>query len=123
MCAAKRLGSEALFVKFVMAFPSTRLRRLRQNPLIRERLEETTFSPHRLIAPFFVRPGKNERRPIHSMPGQYQFSIDLLIKEIDALIRQGVATVLLFGIPPKKDAKGSDAYASDGIVQQAVRAL
>jgi porphobilinogen synthase len=106
-----------------MAFPSTRMRRLRINPLIRERLDETEISPRRLIAPFFVRPGKSERRPIGSMPGQYQLSIDEVLKEAKRLEHRGVAAVLLFGLPPKKDARGSHAYAASGIVQQAVRAL
>src|SRR5258708_6441499 len=106
-----------------MAFPSTRLRRLRMNPLIRERLQETHVRPDRLIAPLFVRPGKNERHPIVSMPGQYQVSVDVLVHEARRLYRGGIASVLLFGIPRRKDARGSEAYAANGIVQQAVRAL
>src|SRR5262245_3456708 len=106
-----------------MSFPATRLRRLRINPLVRERLEETQLSPARLIAPLFVRPGKNECRPIASMPGQYQLSIDCLIHEASQLYSKGIPSVLLFGIPAHKDAKGSQAYAPNGIVQQAVRAL
>jgi porphobilinogen synthase len=106
-----------------MAFPATRLRRLRINPLVRERLEETQLSPSRLIAPLFVRPGHNERRPVASMPGQYQLSIDRLIHEASQLYSKGVASILLFGLPSRKDACGSQAYASNGIVQQAVRAL
>ena len=106
-----------------MAFPATRLRRLRINPLVRQRLEETEVSAARLIAPLFVRPGRNERRPIASMPGQYQLSIDRLIHEASQLYSKGVPSILLFGIPARKDARGSDAYASGGIVQQAVRAL
>ena len=106
-----------------MPFPATRLRRLRINPLVRERLEETEVSPARLIAPLFVRPGRKERRPVASMPGQYQLSIDRLINEAGQLYSKGVASVLLFGIPLRKDPRGSDAYISNGIVQQAVRAL
>jgi porphobilinogen synthase len=93
------------------------------NPLVRERLEETDVSPARLIAPFFVRPGKNERRPIASMPGQHQVSIDRLLHEASQLYSKGVPSVILFGLPAKKDARGSEAYARNGIVQQAVRAL
>src|SRR5258708_8921560 len=106
-----------------MPFPATRMRRLRINPLVRERLKETDISPSRLIAPLFVRPGKNERRPVASMPGQYQFSIDQAVREAGALVRSGISSVLLFGIPARKDARGSEAYAANGIVQQAVRAL
>lgn len=106
-----------------MAFPATRLRRLRSNPLVRERLEETQVSPARLIAPLFIRPGKKERRPIASMPGQYQYSIDQLLVETARLMRQGVGSVLLFGIPSRKDPLGKEAYVAQGIVQQAVRAL
>src|SRR4029077_6010565 len=74
-------------------------------------------------APLFVRPGKNERRPVASMPGQNQLSIDLLIQEARRLYHHGVPAVLLFGIPAHKDARGRDAYARGGIVQQAGRAL
>jgi porphobilinogen synthase len=105
-----------------MPYPSTRMRRLRL-PLIRERLVETRMAPGRLIAPFFVRPGKKERRPIASMPGQYQLSIDELIKDTGRLLGKGVPSVILFGIPSRKDARGSEAYARNGIIQQAVRAL
>jgi porphobilinogen synthase len=112
-----------LLVKFDMAFPATRMRRLRSNPLVRQRLEETEVSLQRLIAPFFVRPGKKERRAVASMPGQYQFSIDQLVPEVARLYRRGVSSVILFGIPSRKDARGSEAYAPNGIVQQAVRAL
>jgi porphobilinogen synthase len=106
-----------------MTFPTTRLRRLRVNPLVRSRLNETSLSPDRLIAPLFVRPGKDTARPVSSMPGQYQFSIDRLLQEAKELYRLGIRSVLLFGIPEKKDLKGSDAYAANGIIQQAVRAL
>src|SRR5258707_851091 len=106
-----------------MPFPATRLRRLRINPLVREHLEETEISPTRLIAPLFVRPGRNERRPVASMPGQHQFSIDQAVKETATLIRHGISSVLLFGIPSRKDARGSEAFAAHGIIQQAVGAL
>jgi porphobilinogen synthase len=106
-----------------MPFPSTRLRRLRLNRLVRERLHQTDLSATRLIAPLFVRPGKNQARPIASMPGQFQFSIDRLLTEARALRSAGVGSVLLFGIPARKDSRGSEAYANRGIVQEAVRAL
>jgi len=106
-----------------MAFPATRLRRLRINPLLRASLEETHVTPRRLIAPFFVRPGRSLKIPISSMPGQFQWSIDRLIPEVKALCRKGIKSVLLFGIPSRKDLHGLEAYAPGGIVQQAVRAL
>jgi len=106
-----------------MPFPSTRLRRLRVNPLIRSRIQETDLSARRLIAPLFVRPGKNVRIPVSSMPGQYQMSIDVLTQEAKRLRRQGIASLLLFGIPTRKNASGSEAYAPGGIVQKALRAL
>ncbi|MFA5975218.1 MAG: porphobilinogen synthase [Elusimicrobiota bacterium] len=106
-----------------MAFPATRLRRLRMNPRIRQSLQETDLPAGRLIAPLFVRPGKGIRQPIQSMPGQAQWSIDLLLREARSLNRLGIRSILLFGIPSHKDPYGREAYAPQGIVQQAVRAL
>src|ERR1019366_9255047 len=106
-----------------MPFPSTRLRRLRINPLVRSRIEETDLSARRIVAPLFVRPGRHVRQPISSMPGQYQMSIDVLVREAQTLGRHGIKSLLLFGIPAKKDARGSEAYAASGIVQLAIRAL
>ncbi len=106
-----------------MAFPSTRLRRLRATPRIRTKIEETDLSARRLIVPLFVREGRNVRTPISSMPGQYQMSIDVLLQEAKTLSRRGLSSILLFGIPARKDAVGSQAYAAGGIVQQALRAL
>ncbi len=106
-----------------MAFPSTRLRRLRVNSLVRTKIQETDLPARRLMAPLFVRPGRHLRIPIASMPGQYQLSIDTLIQETRTLKRRGVTSLLLFGIPDKKDSIGSQAYAPSGIIQKAVRAL
>ena len=106
-----------------MAFPAQRLRRLRINPRVRFRLTENAIDPQRLIAPLFVRAGRNEKRPIASMPGHYQFSIDALEKEVRDLSTIGIRSILLFGIPARKDPLGRDAYAANGIVQQAVRHL
>src|SRR5258706_5375364 len=106
-----------------MAFPSTRLRRLRANPRVRSKVHETDLSAERLIAPLFVRPGRDVRLAISSMPGQYQLSIDALIQEAKVLKRRGITSLLLFGIPTRKDAVGSEAYAANGIVQQALRSL
>jgi porphobilinogen synthase len=106
-----------------MPFPAIRLRRLRANPLVRSKIEETELSPRRLIAPLFVREGRGVQIPIASMPGQAQMSIDVLVREAGALQRRGITSLLLFGIPAKKDASGSQAYATGGIVQRALRAL
>jgi len=99
------------------------MRRLRANPVVRSKIQEMDLSPRRLVAPLFVRAGRGVRIPIASMPGQYQMSIDVLIREGMALRRQGITSLLLFGIPARKDASGSQAYAVNGIVQQAIRAL
>jgi porphobilinogen synthase len=100
-----------------------RLRNLRRTPALRKLVRETALSPDDLVMPFFVRPGKGKREPIGSMPGQFQFSVDELVKEARGLVKVGVESVILFGLPPAKDGKGSGAYAKNGIVQQAVRAL
>jgi porphobilinogen synthase len=106
-----------------MPYPAARLRRLRINPLVRSTLRETELETRRLVAPLFVRPGREVRTPIPSMPGQYRFSLDGLVEETRALSHLGVKAILLFGIPARKDPRGSDAYAPNGIVQQAVRRL
>src|SRR5437667_6058906 len=106
-----------------MPFPSIRMRRLRVNPFVRAAIEETELSARRIMAPFFVRPGRKQRVPIKSMPGQAQLSIDLVVAEAKTLRRRGISSLLLFGIPSKKDATGSEAYSASGIVQQAIRAL
>ncbi len=106
-----------------MPFPATRLRRLRLNPVLQTQLEETELSVRRFIVPLFVRSGTRQKVPIRSMPGQFQWSIDLLLLEAKRLHRLGVDSVLLFGIPRHKDAQGSDAFAPGGIVQQAIRSL
>jgi porphobilinogen synthase len=106
-----------------MSFPAIRMRRRRINPLVRQTLQETDLDPRRLIVPLFVRPGKGLRLPISSMPGQYQFSCDTLRLEVQRIRRQGIKSLLLFGLPKRKDALGREAYAANGIVQQAVRML
>jgi len=106
-----------------MGFPSTRPRRLRQSSALREALAETHLTPKNLIIPLFVRPGRGQKHPIDSMPGQAQLSIDLMIQEARRLQKKGVFGVLLFGIPSRKNAQGSEAWATGGIIQQAVRAL
>ena len=106
-----------------MRFPVYRPRRLRQNPKLRALVRETELSVDHLILPLFVREGKRVRKPVNSMPGQFQFSVDELVREAEAAAKLGVPAVILFGIPDRKDEKASGAYAADGIVPRAVRAL
>lgn len=106
-----------------MAFPVTRLRRLRKNPVTRNLVRETILTRNDLIMPMFVTFGKNRKNPISSMPGNYQLSVELLTEECKKLYDRGVQAILLFGIPEHKDEHGHVACADDGIVQQAVRAL
>ena len=106
-----------------MAFPVTRLRRLRTNPIIRKMISETTIQHDDLIMPLFVCPGKNVNNPISSMPGNSQLSVDLLVEECKKIVGVGVQSVLLFGIPEYKDEHGLVACQDNGIVQQAIHAL
>ncbi len=106
-----------------MNFPNLRPRRLRQSAALRALVRETELSVSHLVQPYFVRPGRNIRKPIKSMPGQFQFSIDQLVREAEQAYRLGVPAVILFGLPERKDEKASGAYAANGIVPQAVRAL
>jgi len=105
-----------------MAFPQTRLRRLRATPVLRELVRETTLAPSDLIAPLFVH-AESGRAPIAAMPGVDRLSIDELVREAGELEAVGVPAVLLFGIPAAKDAEGTGAYDDEGIVQLATRAL
>jgi len=106
-----------------MKFPKYRARRLRKNDLFRRMIRETHLRPDDLILPLFVRPGKDSKQPISSMPGHSQLSIDLLIKEVKEAKSLGIPGVILFGIPQKKDEMGSEAYAEDGIIQKAIRQI
>ena len=100
-----------------------RPRRLRRTPAIRDMVRENTLSVKDLIAPLFVKSGQDQKTPIPSMPGQFQFSVDTLVKEAEALWSAGIPCVILFGLPDKKDAVGSRSWAHDGIVQRAVSAI
>jgi len=106
-----------------MRFPIYRSRRLRQNARLRSLIRETELSANHLIMPLFVREGTKVRNPISSMPGQFQFSVDQVVKEAEKMLKLGVPGVILFGIPDKKDEKASGSYAAGGIVPRAVRAL
>ncbi len=91
--------------------------------MLRRMVRETNVSPSDLIYPLFVRSGKGVRAEIPSLPGQYQFSIDMLVREAREVEKMGLPAILLFGIPEGKDDRGSEAYAEDGIVQRAVHEL
>jgi porphobilinogen synthase len=104
-------------------FPVSRPRRLRQSPALRRTVCETRLSVEQLVLPLFARAGKKLRHPIDAMPGVFQLSPDEVVREAARAHALGVPAVLLFGIPDKKDAKASGAYAKNGIVQQTVRLL
>ncbi|MDO9154233.1 MAG: porphobilinogen synthase [Paludibacter sp.] len=106
-----------------MAFPVTRLRRLRKNTILRGMISETSLSADDLIMPLFVCPGSKVNNPILSMPGNSQLSIDLLLDECAKIMATGVKSVLLFGIPEHKDEHGHVACEHNGIVQKAIRAI
>lgn len=100
-----------------------RPRRLRQNSILRELVRETDLSPRDFIYPLFVTYGRNVRREVRSMPEVYQLSVDRLHAEADDLARLKIPAVMLFGIPERKDAVGSENFSPDGIVQRAIRSL
>lgn len=106
-----------------MAFPTTRLRRMRATEAHRRMVRETVLSADDLIYPLFVVPGRNIRREISSMPGSFQLSVDQVITEAKEVSSLGIPAVILFGIPEHKDETGSEAYSSGGIVQQAIKAV
>ena len=106
-----------------MHFPVRRPRRLRRSETIRRMVRETILRVDDLIMPLFVVHGRGIRREIPPMPGNYQLSVDQLIREAKEIAALRIPAVLLFGIPERKDAHGSEAYAKDGIIQQAVRAI
>jgi delta-aminolevulinic acid dehydratase/porphobilinogen synthase len=104
-------------------FPNYRSRRLRSSSALRKLVCETRLSVEHLVLPLFARAGRKLRQPVNSMPGVFQLSPDELLREAARVHALGVPAVLLFGIPDKKDAKASGAYAKNGIVQQTVRLL
>ncbi|MBI2205629.1 MAG: porphobilinogen synthase [Candidatus Rokubacteria bacterium] len=106
-----------------MAHPLFRPRRLREKALVRKLVRETTLAADDLIYPAFVVDGRAVREPIGSMPGQFHLSIDELVKEAKDIAGMGIPGLLLFGLPAEKDPRGSEAWADDGIVQRAVRAV
>lgn len=106
-----------------MAFPIQRMRRLRKNENLRRMVRETKLSVDDLIYPLFVEYGEGKKEEIHSMPGNYRFSIDMLIEELEEVRSLGIPAIMLFGIPEHKDEMGSEGVAEDGIIQNAVRII
>lgn len=100
-----------------------RMRRLRSTPALRNLVAETNLRDARLILPLFSRPGRNVRNPVPSMPGVFQLSPDEIVREAEDAVKAGVNSVLLFGIPDKKDEHATGAFDENGIVQESVRAL
>ncbi|NOZ26714.1 MAG: porphobilinogen synthase [Chloroflexi bacterium] len=107
----------------IASFPAARPRRLRLSAAMRRMVRETTLAPDDFIYPLFVRHGRDIQQPVASMPGVYQWSVDRLPAEAESIARLGIPAVILFGIPARKDATGSENYDPDGIVPQAIRAI
>jgi len=106
-----------------MKFPTYRPRRLRRNEKLRQLIRETSLEPRNFIYPLFVGPGKDNAQPVSSMPGVAQLTVDRAVRECQDVSALGIPAVILFGIPERKDAVASEAYADDGVVQQAIRAI
>ncbi len=106
-----------------MTFPVTRLRRLRRTDQLRNLVRETRLTPDAFVYPMFVCPGEGIRKEVRSMPGVFNLSVDEAVKEAQQVYSLGVPAVILFGLPEKKDDVATGAWADDGIVQQAARAL
>ena len=106
-----------------MSFPVVRPRRLRRSEAIRSLSRETRLSTQGLLYPMFVCPGRGVRNPISSMPGVAQQSVDKFLEECRDVEQLGIPGIVLFGIPEKKDARGSQAWAADGVVQRAIEAV
>src|SRR5690349_13218579 len=106
-----------------MPFPIHRMRRLRTSEPMRRLVRETRLEPSQFILPLFVCPGDGIRREISSMPCNYQMSVDEMVKECREVAALGIGGIILFGLPETKDEMASGAYADDGIVQRAIRAI
>ncbi len=105
------------------SFPITRLRRLRKSAALRDMFRETSLSKSDFIFPLFLVEGENVKREINSMPNIFQMSVDYAVRECEELLKLGISAVILFGIPEHKDETGSGAYAENGIIQKAIRAI
>jgi porphobilinogen synthase len=106
-----------------MAFPFTRMRRLRRTPALRAMTRETRLSPENFVYPLFVCPGEGVRKPVGSMPGVFNLSVDQTLREARETHALGIPAVILFGLPEKKDESATGAWEENGIVQRAARAI
>ena len=106
-----------------MAFPASRLRRLRRTETLRALVRETRLTPEAFVYPLFICPGTGVRKEVRSMPGVFNLSVDEAVKEVRATRALGVLSIILFGLPEKKDEVATGAWAEDGIVQRAARAI
>src|SRR5215470_9941981 len=106
-----------------MAFPVTRLRRLRRTDALRSIVRETRLTPESFVYPMFVCPGEGVRKEVRSMPGVFNLSVDEAVKEARSVHGLGVPSIILFGLPDKKDEVATGAWAEDGMVQQVTRAI
>src|SRR3990172_6597071 len=106
-----------------MSFPQDRPRRMRRTEALRSLVRETVLAPDDLVWPLFAVPGERVRNAVKSMPGVFQLSVDELVAEAQTGFEAGVRSVILFGVPEKKDALGSGAYDEDGIIPRAIRTL
>jgi porphobilinogen synthase len=106
-----------------MSFPETRMRRLRRTEPLRSLVRETSLDPGQLIYPLFLCPGQGVRRPVASMPGVFNLSVDEAVREAEEAVRLGLGGLLLFGLPESKDEQGTGAWDENGIVQRGLRAL
>jgi len=106
-----------------MGFPERRMRRLRRTETLRRMVRETRLSVDNFIYPMFVVPGQKVKKPIGAMPGQFQLSVDEAVRTAGEAVKLGVPAVILFGLPEKKDALGTQAYSDNAPVQKAIRAL
>lgn len=106
-----------------MSFPDQRPRRLRRSESLRRMVRETTLSKSNLIYPLFVAPGQGVRREIPSLVGQYHLSVDKIVAEVETVAQLGIPSVILFGLPEKKDRVGSEAWHEQGVIQKAIRAI
>jgi len=106
-----------------VAFPTTRLRRLRRTPALRDLVRETHLSPQDLLLPIFIEAGLNGRKPIGAMPGVDRLGVDEAVREAGELVARGIPGLMLFGIPAHKDEEGTGAWDDEGIVQLAARAI
>ena len=106
-----------------MSFPAQRLRRLRENPRLREWVGEHRLDVKQLVQPLFVKEGLIKPAPISSMPGQFQWPLDALPGEVSRIAQLGIPAVLLFGIPSAKDLSGNQALSKNGILQRSIKKI